>query len=109
MLIGARKHRVLSDIIERLSADYTDSRDLRSSIGGSLLDLLDADLYASYVWNPQNKAFERGVAINMDYSSVEKYQNYFQHCHATTTRQWSSRPAVHRAANVGSRFRAAAV
>jgi hypothetical protein len=36
MHIGARKYRVLSDIIERLSADYTDSRDLRSSIGGSL-------------------------------------------------------------------------
>jgi DNA-binding CsgD family transcriptional regulator len=88
MHIGARKYRVLSDIIERLSADYTDSRDLRSSIGGSLLDLLDADLYASYVWNPQNKTFERGVAINMDESYVEKYQNYFQHCHATTTRQW---------------------
>jgi DNA-binding CsgD family transcriptional regulator len=88
MHIGARKYRVLSDIIERLSADYTDSRDLRSSIGGSLLDLLDADLYASYVWNPQNKTFERGVAINMDDSYVEKYQNYFQHCHATTTRQW---------------------
>lgn len=88
MHIGARKYRVLSDIIERLSADYTDSRDLRSSIGGSLLDLLDADLYASYVWNPQSKAFERGVAINMDNSYVEKYQNYFQHCHATTTRQW---------------------
>ena len=88
MHIGARKFRVLSDIIERLSADYTDSRDLRSSIGGPLLDLLDADLYASYVWNPQNKAFERGVAINMDNSYVEKYQSYFQHCHATTTRQW---------------------
>ena len=55
-----------------------------ATIGGSLLDLLDADLYASYVWNPQNKAFERGVAINMDDSYVEKYQNYFQHCHATT-------------------------
>ena len=53
-----------------------------------MLDLLDADLYASYVWNPQNKAFERGVAINMDDSYVEKSQNYFQHCHATTTRQW---------------------
>ena len=88
MHIGARKYRVLSEIIERLSADYTDSRDLRSSIGGSLLDLLDADLYASYVWNPQNKAFERGVAFNMDDSYVERYQNYFQHCHATTTRQW---------------------
>ncbi len=88
MYIGAKKYRVLSDIIELLSADYADSRDLRRTIGGSLLDLLDADLYASYVWNPQNQAFERGVAVNMDASYVEKYQNYFQHCHATTTRRW---------------------
>jgi hypothetical protein len=44
MHISARKCRVLSDIIELLSADYGDSRDLRSTIGGSLLDLLEADL-----------------------------------------------------------------
>src|SRR5215212_3179618 len=88
MHIGARKYRVLSDIIELLSADYTDSRELRSTIGRSLLDLLDADLYASYVWNPHEQAFQRGVAINMDDSYVEKYQNYFQHCHATSTRRW---------------------
>jgi len=93
MHIGARKYRVLSDIIERLSADYTDSRDLRSTIGGSLLDLLDADLYASYVWNPQAQGFERGVAVNMDDSYVEKYQNYFQHCHASSTRRWMRRGA----------------
>lgn len=88
MHISARKCRVLSDIIELLSADYADSGDLRSAIGGSLLDLLDADLYASYHWNPQKRAFERGVAINMDGSYVEKYQSYFQHCHATSTRRW---------------------
>ncbi|MFG3591242.1 LuxR C-terminal-related transcriptional regulator [Bradyrhizobium sp. RDI18] len=88
MHISARKHRVLSGIIELLSADYADSRDLRRTIGESLLDLLDADLYASYVWNPQRQAFERGVAINMDHSYVDKYQNYFQHCHASTTRRW---------------------
>jgi DNA-binding CsgD family transcriptional regulator len=78
----------LSDIIELLSADYADNGDLRSTIGGSLLDLLDADLYASYLWNPRKQAFEHGVAINMDDSCVETYQNYFQHCHATSTRRW---------------------
>ena len=88
MHISARKYRVLSGIIELLSADYADSRDLRSRIGGSLLDLLDADLYASYVWSPQKRAFEHGVAVNMDDSYVEKYQSYFQHCHATSTRRW---------------------
>jgi DNA-binding CsgD family transcriptional regulator len=88
MHISAGKHRVLSGVIELLSADYADSHDLRRSIGESLLDLLDADLYASYVWNPRTQAFERGVAINMDLSYVEKYQNYFQHCHASTTRRW---------------------
>jgi len=91
MHISAKKYRVLSGIIELLSADYADSRDLRTAIGGSLLDLLDAELYASYVWNPQIQAFERGVAVNMDDSYVEKYQDYFQHCHATTTRRWMRR------------------
>jgi len=86
--VSARKCRVLSDIIELLSADYADSRDLRSTIGGSLLDLLDADLYASYLWNSQKQAFERGVAINMDGSYAETYESYLQRCHATSTRRW---------------------
>jgi DNA-binding CsgD family transcriptional regulator len=91
MHISARKYRVLSGIIELLSADHADSRDLRTAIGKSLLNLLDAELYASYIWNPQTRAFERGVAVNMDASYVEKYQDYFQHCHATTTRRWMRR------------------
>jgi len=54
MHISARKCRVLSDIIELLSADYADSRDLRSTIGGSLLDLLDADLYKETITDRRN-------------------------------------------------------
>ena len=93
MHIGARKYRVLSDIIELLSADLPTAGICEARSAESLLDLLDADLYASYVWNPQTNAFERGVAINMDVSYVEKYQNYFQHCHATTTRRWMQQGA----------------
>jgi DNA-binding CsgD family transcriptional regulator len=88
MHISAKKHRVLSQLIEQLSADYADSGALRATIGSSLLDLLDADLYASYVWNQHRRAFERGVAINLDDAYVEKYQNYFQHRHASTAHRW---------------------
>ena len=72
MHISAQKHRMLSGLIELLSADYPDGKALRAAIGTSLLDLLDADLYSSYAWNPQKRAFERGVAINLDGAYVEK-------------------------------------
>src|SRR5437667_4517267 len=88
MHISAQKHRMLSGLIELLSADYPDGKTLRAAIGTSLLDLLDADLYSSYAWNPQKRAFERGVAINLDGAYVEKYENYFQHRHATTAGRW---------------------
>ena len=81
MHMGTKKRRILSDIIGLLSADHADSRDLRTTIGRSLLDLLDADLYASYLWNSQTGLFERGVGVNIDDSSIEKYETYFQHCH----------------------------
>ena len=66
MHVSTRKHRTLSRLIGMLSADHASSRDLRTAIGPSLLELLDADFYASYVWNAQTRTFELGLGINID-------------------------------------------
>ena len=91
MHMGTKKRRILSDIIGMLSADHADSRNLRTSIGPSLLDLLDADLYSSYVWNAQSGLFELGVAVNIDDASIQNYETYFQHRHVRETRRWVRR------------------
>jgi DNA-binding CsgD family transcriptional regulator len=91
MHLSTRKHRILSRTIELFSADHASSQDLRTSIGASLLDLLDADLYASYVWNSQNAMFEFGVAVNIDQASIHDYESYFQHRHKQGNARWVRR------------------
>jgi DNA-binding CsgD family transcriptional regulator len=94
MQITTKKHHVLSSIIGLLSAEHLSNRDLRISIGGALLDLLDADFYASYVWNARKQAFEFGVSVNLDDACVQSYERYFQHRHREGMARWF-RQGVH--------------
>lgn len=91
MHMGTKKRRILSDVIGLLSADHASSHDLRTTIGTSLLELLDADVYASYLWNSQTSLFEGGVGVNIDDPSIRNYETYFQHRHVRETGRWVRR------------------
>lgn len=93
MQISTKKQRILSGVIGLLSANHATSQDLRTAIGPSLLDLLDADFYASYVWNAQKRAFELGVSVNLDDKCVQTYERDFQHRHKERLPHWV-RPGV---------------
>lgn len=93
MQISAKKQRILSDIIGMLSAEHRTGRELRAAIGPSLLDLLDADFYASYAWNAQIEAFELGVSVNLDDACVQIYERHFQHRHKKRLPHWRIRGA----------------
>ena len=88
MQINTRKQRILSGIIGLLSAEHGTGQELRTAIGPSLLDLLDADFYASYAWNAQKQAFELGVSVNLDDACVQMYERYFQHRHKERLPHW---------------------
>lgn len=91
MHMGTKKRRILSDVIGLLSADHASSRDLRTTIGTTLLELLDADVYASYLWNSQTSLFEGGVGVNIDDTSIRNYEAYFQHRHVREKGRWVRR------------------
>ncbi|WP_257168064.1 helix-turn-helix transcriptional regulator [Bradyrhizobium sp. SRS-191] len=88
MKISTKKQRVLSGIIGMLSAEHASNQELRSAIGPLLLDLLDADFYASYAWNTQKEAFELGVSVNLDDACVLNYERHFQHRHRAGLSRW---------------------
>jgi DNA-binding CsgD family transcriptional regulator len=88
MQISAKKQRILSGVIGLLSSQHGTGQELRTAIGPSLLDLLDADFYASYAWNAQKQAFELGVSINLDDACVQTYERYFQHRHKERLPHW---------------------
>jgi DNA-binding NarL/FixJ family response regulator len=94
MRISTSKQRTLSRVIGLLSAEHATGQDLRTSIGASLLDLLDADFYASYAWNAPKQVFELGVSVNLDDACVQTYERYFQHRHKERMPHWV-RQGVH--------------
>ena len=103
MHMGTKKRRILSDVIGLLSADHASSSDLRTTIGTSLLELLDADLFASYLWNSQTGLFEHGVGVNIDDTSIQNYEAYFQHRHVRETRRWVRRGVLPVSAHISHR------
>ncbi|MET3912561.1 DNA-binding CsgD family transcriptional regulator [Bradyrhizobium sp. S3.3.6] len=88
MNISTKKQRVLSRVIGLLSAQHASNQELRAIIGPLLLDLLDADFYASYTWNSRKQAFELGVSVNLDDACVPNYERYFQHRHKAGLSRW---------------------
>jgi len=77
MNIGTDKYKQLLHVAECLSYGL-DSAEIRAAVGDSLIRLLDADFYASYVWNAKDRKFSDGVAINMDENNLAKYDEYYQ-------------------------------
>lgn len=103
MHMGTKKRRILSDVIGLLSADHANNRDLRTTIGTSLLELLDADVYASYLWNSQTGLFEAGVGVNIDDAAIRNYETYFQHRHVRETGRWVRRGVFPVSAHISHR------
>lgn len=76
-----------ADIVFRIMAELSgahNSADLRTRVGKLLLDLLDADHFASYVWNEKTGAFDGRVAINMADDNLDSYEQHFQFCDPIT-------------------------
>ncbi len=79
-----RELRQLLSIIEKLGRS-TDSRPLRQSIADDLLQLIQADMLASFVWNDHLHQFEDVAFVNMSASNLDHYQAHFQYCDPITS------------------------
>ena len=77
MHLTGTKLRNLYDIIDLLNQSDSSSA-LRLHLGHRLLELLDADFYASFVWNEQQQCFTERVSINMDNNNLKQYEAYYQ-------------------------------
>jgi DNA-binding CsgD family transcriptional regulator len=77
MSITTSNYKQLLSVTECLSNGLNSTK-VRSSLGESLLKLLDADYYSSFVWNSQDRKFGECVSINMDEKKLEEYEQYYQ-------------------------------
>src|SRR6202000_1380916 len=78
MVLNASESRVLARIFGLLAEDLAE-RDVREALGHNLLELLQADYYASYVWQDDARRFDHAVYLNMDPKNLANYEAYYQY------------------------------
>ncbi|WP_415881551.1 helix-turn-helix transcriptional regulator [Neptuniibacter sp. QD34_54] len=51
---------------------------MRTDIAEPMLDLLEADYFASFIWDKNHKSYGEGVYLNMDDTNISQYYDYYQ-------------------------------
>lgn len=64
-------------IMRDLSGDF-DHTEVRQRVGKTLLELLNADYFASYVWDEEQNKFVSCVQLNMNRENLKVYEDYYQ-------------------------------
>jgi DNA-binding CsgD family transcriptional regulator len=78
MYLTPAKAQALSRVMQTLAEPHAE-HEIRRRVGELMLDLLDADYYASYVWQGARGVFGGRVALNMDDRNLQAYETYYQH------------------------------
>jgi len=93
MYVTAAESRVLSRIFGLLSEDLGE-HDVREAVGHHLLELLEADYYASYVWQEKSGRFDKAAFLNMDPKNLAAYEAYYQYHDPITFKLQARREAT---------------
>ena len=94
MDLSPTEFNALRRVLELLAAELPPP-ELRRELGQPLLALLQADHYASYVWDEASRRFVDGVSLNMDAANIARYESTYQFCSPITARLQARRsPAI---------------
>lgn len=77
MYLRSQRLLHLQRVIELLATPMPGG-ELRRALAGPMLGLMDADFYASYVWDETSRRFEQGVALNLNPVHGQRYEERFQ-------------------------------
>lgn len=77
MNLTTQETDLVFSIMQDLSGDFAHT-EVRQRVGKSLLDLLRADYFASYVWDEAAEQFVSCVQINMSDDNLKNYEAYYQ-------------------------------
>ena len=81
--LTSREANTVFNVMTELSVGHG-SRDLRRKIGPLLLDLFDAQYFASYEWSESESVFGHRVTLNMSDDNLSAYEAYYQFCDPIT-------------------------
>lgn len=77
MGLSQRQWQDTVTLIEHFSA-AEDAYQLRMDCGHALLRLLNADHFASYIWQSDKQQFAEPCQLNLDEANLGRYKEYFQ-------------------------------
>ncbi|GAA6151712.1 helix-turn-helix transcriptional regulator [Pseudoteredinibacter isoporae] len=77
MGLSQRQWQDTLGLIEHFSASE-DPFQLRKDCGEALLRLLNADHFASYIWQVEDDEFQSPCQLNLDDRNLARYQDYYQ-------------------------------
>lgn len=77
MYLTNRETRSVLQVLQSLNGEeQLDVR--RAKAGRALLELFNADYFASYHWSEERRRFEDRVILNMSDANLDRYERYFQ-------------------------------
>ena len=77
MNLTAKETGLIFSMMQDLSGEFN-HYEVRQRVGQGLLELLNADHFASYVWDSDQNRFVAGIQINMSDDNLARYDDYYQ-------------------------------
>lgn len=83
MNLSSSETKLLAELFGDLSDEYS-TESLRETVAPKILRLMNAQYFASYIWDAGANCFSRRVAVNMSDANLDTYERHFQFCDPIT-------------------------
>ncbi|WP_310627765.1 LuxR C-terminal-related transcriptional regulator [Limnohabitans sp.] len=77
MYLKGKQMRLISKIMQVFTESHNE-KEIREIVGDLVMQLLQAQYYASFVWQDDSASFASAIQINMDPANIQQYENYYQ-------------------------------
>ena len=77
MYLSGKQTVLLGQIMQTLAEPHEEA-EIREIMGHLVIQLLNAQFYASYVWQEDKQSFARPTQIHMDPVNLRAYESYYQ-------------------------------
>jgi DNA-binding CsgD family transcriptional regulator len=77
MYLTGKQTHLLGQIMQTLAEPH-EEKEIREIMGDLVMQLLQGQFYASFVWQPSEQSFSHSTQINMDPINLRAYESYYQ-------------------------------
>lgn len=77
MYLTGKQMGLMTKIMQAFAESHHE-HEIREIVGDLVMQLLQAQYFASFIWQPENDSFGQSIQINMDPANIRHYETYFQ-------------------------------